>query len=99
MLVKAATENYRDWVHQNNVCLLVKETAWVVSLHNLFAIFVTSLQSFANVMETAGRVQITNSFYGVNKLTDNWNLFKKESTRPKLTLYLPSVENMVAYML
>ena len=36
--------------------------------------------------------------YDVGKLTDNWNSYKKESTRPKLTLYLPSVENMVAYI-
>ena len=36
--------------------------------------------------------------YDVGKLPDNWNSYKKESTRPKLTLYLPSVENMVAYI-
>ena len=36
--------------------------------------------------------------YGVDKLTDNWNSSKKESTRPKLTLYLQSVENMVTYI-
>ena len=33
--------------------------------------------------------------YGVDKLSNNSNLFKKISTRPKLTLYLPTVENMV----
>ena len=35
---------------------------------------------------------------GVDKLTDNWNLYRKEFTHPKLTLYVPRVENMVSYM-
>ena len=30
--------------------------------------------------------------YGVDKLTDNSNLYNKKSARPKLNLYLPSVE-------
>ena len=30
---------------------------------------------------------------------NNWNLFKNESTRSKLTLYLPTVENMVEHNL
>ena len=34
--------------------------------------------------------------YGVDKLSNNSNLYKKKSTRPKLTLYLLTVENMVA---
>ena len=29
--------------------------------------------------------------YGVDKLSNNSNLYKKKSTRPKLTLYLPTV--------
>ena len=37
--------------------------------------------------------------YGVDKLTNNSNLYKKKSSRPKLTLYLPTVENMVAQVL
>ena len=98
MLVKAATENYRDWVHQNNVCLLVKETAGIVSLHNLFGHFRNFPPKFCQ-RNGDSRSCANYKFYGVNKLTDNWNLLKKESTRPKLTLYLPSVENMVAYML
>ena len=37
--------------------------------------------------------------YGVDKLTDNWNLYKKESICLTLILYLPSVENIVPYIL
>ena len=33
------TENDHDWVNRNYVCLLVKETNWVVSLHNIICRF------------------------------------------------------------
>ena len=36
---------------------------------------------------------------GIDKLSNNSNLYKKKSTCPKLTLYLPTVENMVAQVL
>ena len=32
-------ESDHDWVHQNYVYLLVKETDWVVSIHNIFCRF------------------------------------------------------------
>ena len=33
-IVNATNDN--DWVHRNYVCLLVKETDWIVSLHSIF---------------------------------------------------------------
>ena len=56
-----------------------------------FAVFLIFLQIFTNVMETK-------IVCGVDKLINNWSLYK-ESTRPKLTLYLQRVANMVAYIL
>ena len=37
--------------------------------------------------------------YGVDNFSNNSNSYNKESTCPKLTLYLPTVENMVAHIL
>ena len=45
-------------------------------------------------MEAADSVHVC----GADKLNDNWNVYKKDSTRPKLTLYLTNVENVVAYI-
>ena len=53
------SENEHGWVHQNYVCLLVKETDRFVSLHNIFAVFLISLQIFNNVMDTADHVHVT----------------------------------------
>ena len=61
-----------------------------------FAIFLISLQIF--VIETPDRVACY-KVYGEDKLSNNLNLYKKKSTCPKLTLYLPTVENMVAHIL
>ena len=37
--------------------------------------------------------------YGVDNFSNNFNSYKKDSTCPKLTLYLPTVENMVEHIL
>ena len=37
--------------------------------------------------------------YGVDKLSSNKNVHKKKSTRPKSTLYLARVENVIAHIL
>ena len=37
--------------------------------------------------------------YGVGNFSNNSNSYDKESTCPKLTLYLPPVQNMVAHIL
>ena len=76
------------------VCLLKKPIELYHSTKH-FAVFLNFTRDFTNVMETANRVQIC----VVEKLTDNSNLYQKESTCPKLTLYLPGIENMVAYIL
>ena len=55
------TENNNNWVYQNYVCLLVKLTDGVVSLHNIFGHFLIPLQIFTNVMETPDRVLVTKS--------------------------------------
>ena len=54
-------ENDRDWAHQNYVCLLVKETDWVVSLHNIFCRFFNFPPDFdqREIMETADLVHVT----------------------------------------
>ena len=59
-----------------------------------FATFYISLQIFNNVMETPDR----NKVYGVDNFSNNSNSYK-ESTCPQLTLYLPTVDNMVAHIL
>ena len=51
-------ENDHDWVRQNYVCLLVKETELYHSV-TYFAVFLISLQIFTNVIETAYRVHVT----------------------------------------
>ena len=51
-------ENDHDWVHQNYVCLLKKP----IELYHstvYFAVFLISLQIFANAMETADCVHDT----------------------------------------
>ena len=80
-----------DWVHQDHVCLLIKETDLIVSLHNFPLDFYQRHRDSRSC--TCYKV------CGVEKLTDNWNLYKKESTCPKLDLYLRNVDNMVAYIL
>ena len=91
-------ENDHDWLVQNYVCLPVKETDWVVSFHNIFCCFLNFPPDFYQHNEDS-RSCARYKVYGVDKLTVNWNLYKKELTRPKSTLYLPSVENMVSYVL
>ena len=78
------------------VCLLNKPIKLYDSTTYL-AFFSISLQIFTYVMETPNRVHVT--VYGVDKLSNNSNVYKKKSTRPKLTLYLPTVENIVAKVL
>ena len=87
-----------DWVHQNYVCMLVKETDWVISLQNIFCRFLNFPPDFYQHnwdSKWCSYYQV----YWVNKLSDYWNLYKKESTSHELTLYLPSVEIMVTYIL
>ena len=36
---------------------------------------------------------------GVDKLSNNSNLYQEKSIRPKLTLYLATIENMFAHIL
>ena len=79
------------------VCLLNKAFELYDST-TYFAIFLISLQIFTIVMETPDRVACY-KVYGVDKLSNNLNLYKKKSTCPKLTLYPPTVENMVAHIL
>ena len=59
-----------------------------------YASFLNSLQFYQHNKDSRSR-----AFYGVEKLPDNWNVYKKDSSRPKLTICLPRVENMVAYIL
>ena len=91
-------KNYHDWVHWNYVCWIVKETVRVISLHNIFCRFLNFPTDFY-LHNWDSKSRACYKVYWVDKLTDNWNLYKKESTRPELTLYLPSAENMVAYIL
>ena len=81
-----------------NVCLLSKPIDLYRST-KYFAIVFISLQIFTSVIETPDRVRVTNKVYGVDNWSNNSNLYKKKSTRPKLTRYLPTVENMVAHIL
>ena len=90
--------NARKWSrlgYQNYACLLVKKNDWVESHNNIFC-------RFRNFPPDPYQRNVDNrscaccKVYSVDNLTENINLWKKESTRPKLTLYLPSVENMVA---
>ena len=64
------------------VCLLKKPIEFYRST-TYFAIFLISLSDFhqRNGENTCCKI------CGVDKLTNNWNLYKK-STRPKLTLYI-----------
>ena len=81
-----------------NVCLLSKPIELYRST-KYFAIVFISLQIFTSVIETPDRVRVTNKVYGVDNLSNNSNVYKKKLTRPKLTHYLPTVENMVAHIL
>ena len=87
-------ENDPDLVHLNYSCLLVKETDRVASLHNIFCRF---LDFLPDVYQRNGDSRLCACYkvYDVDTLTDNWNIYK-EPIRPKLTPYLPSVEDMVA---
>ena len=91
-------ENDHDWVHQNYVCLLVKKNDWVISLLNIFCRFL-NFPPDVYQRNWDSKLCAYYKVYCVDKLTDNWNLYMKDSTRAELTLYLPSVENMVAYIL
>ena len=82
---------YNNWVHGNYVCLLFKWTDWVVSLHNIFCRFFNVPPDF-HQRNGDTRSCACYKVYGVDKLSNNSNLYKKKSTRPKLTLYLPTVE-------
>ena len=53
--------NDHDWVHRNYVCLLAKETDELYQSTIYFVVFLISLQIFTNVMESRGRVHVTNS--------------------------------------
>ena len=92
------TENNNNWVYQNYVCLLVKLTDWVVSLHNIFGHFLNFPPDF-HQRNGNTRSCACYKVCGVEKLSNNSNLYKKKSTHPELTLYLPTVENMVAQIL
>ena len=92
------TENDHDSVHQNYMCLLVILINWVVPLHKICCRFLNFPPYFYQ-RNRDSRSCACYKVYGVDKLTDNWNLYMKESTRSKSTLYLPSVENMIAYIL
>ena len=91
-------ENDHDWVHQNYVCYLAKEADSVISLYNIFCRFRNFPPDFYQ-RNWDRRSCACYKVYWEDKLSDNWNLYEKESTRSKLTLYIPSVENMVAYIL
>ena len=80
-------ENDHDWVHQNYVCLIVEETDWAVSLHNIFCRFLNIPPDF-HQRNGDSRSSACYNVYGVDELTDIWNFHKKESTRPELTIYL-----------
>ena len=90
--------NDDEWVHRNYVCLLVKETDWALSLHNIFCRFLNFPPDFyqRNRNNTSCAYY---KVYGVDKLSNNWDLYKAESTHPESTLCLLSVENMVAFIL
>ena len=66
-------ENDHGWVHQNYVCLLIKETDWVVSLHNIFTRFRNFPPDFYQ-RNGDSRSYACYKVYDVDKLTDNWNL-------------------------
>ena len=91
-------ENDHGWIHRNYVCLLVKETSWALSHHHIFCSF---LNFPPDCYHRNGdkRSRVCYKVYGVDKLTNNWNLYKKESTHPKSTLYVPRFKNMVAQIL
>ena len=79
------------------VCLLSKSVELYHSA-TYFAVFLISLQILYQ-RNGDSKSCACYKLYGVDKLNDNWNSYEKESTRPKSTRYLPSVENMVAYIL
>ena len=88
-------ENDNNWVHRNYVCLLVKQTDWMASLHNIFCHFFHFPPDFHQRNGDTGSCACYN-VYGADNLSIISNLCKKKSTRPKLALYLPMVENMAA---
>ena len=91
-------ENDHKWVHWSSVFLLVEEADWALSHTNKFCRFLNFPPDYyqRNRNNTScARYKV----YGVDRLSDNWNLYKAESTHPKSTLYLASVENMVALII
>ena len=78
-------------------CLLNKP----IELHHsttYFAIFCISFQIFNNGNGDT-RSCACYKVYGEDNFSNNSNSYNKESTCPKLTLHLPTVENMVAHIL
>ena len=90
-------ENDHDWIHQSSVCLLVKRLLSCIT-PQLFCPFLNFPPNFYQCKGDS-RSCACYKDYGVDKLTDIWNLYKEESARPKFTLYLRSVENIVVYIL
>ena len=96
--VSLMAESDNNWAHRNYVYLFVKETDWFVSLQDIFWRFF-NFPPNSHKRKGDNRSCAWYIVYGVDKLGNNSNLYMKKSTRPKLTLYLPRVENVVAQVL
>ena len=66
--------------------------------HNILSRFLNFPPDFYQ-RNSGNRSSAWHKVYGVDNLTNNWNLYKKESTCPKSNIYLPSVENMIVHIL
>ena len=83
-------------MHKMYVCLLNKPIELYHST-TYFDISLIFLQILTDISESPDCVHFTKSM--VDNLSNNSNLYKKRSTCPKLTLYLPTVKNMMAHIL
>ena len=54
-------ENDYYWVHRDYVCLVVKDTDWVVSRHSKSCGFLIAFQRFTKVLKPTDRVNVTKS--------------------------------------
>ena len=80
------------------VCLLNKSIE-LYHFTTYFAIFFFNFPQDFHQSNGGTRSCAGYKVYGIDKLSNNSNLYKKKPTRPKLTLYLPTVKNMVAQVL